>query len=206
MLEGTPLILKYSDYVLRVAIAQLSKAHLSGHKIFITINLTRDDIQNSDFIDTVSELIEQYNIDPQYIHLDISEKACLSDFPRTLKTLTALNKMGLVLTIDDFCSGHSSFVYLNHLPIKEIKIDKSFVMNMEEDENKMKMVESIIAIAKIFKIDVSAEGIETRRIMLKLKSMGCQYGKGYYFSEAVPSPIFEKMLFKCNTRFDKQRK
>ncbi len=194
MLEGTPLIQRYSHYVLDVAIKQISECHRAGYPIYITVNLTVDDIQDSNIVNYIATLIKEYNIDPHYLHLDFSEKAIVADFARTLKTLTPLATMGVVIAVNDFGSGYSSFVYLNNLPISEIKIDKSFIINMDQDEAKYKMVQAIIALAKIFSIQVSAEGVETKSTIRTLLLLGCHLGKGYYFSEAVPSENFQSLL------------
>ncbi|WP_367606606.1 EAL domain-containing protein [Legionella sp. W05-934-2] len=194
MLEGTSLIQQYSYYVLDVAIQQIATCHQAGHRIFITVNLSIDDIQDTRIVNYIATLIKQYNIDPHYLHLDFSEKAIVADFARTLKTLTPLATMGVGIAVDDFCSGYSSFVYLNNLPINELKIDKYFVMNMESDTAKMRMVKAIVALADIFSIRVSAEGVESKNIVEKLTSMGCTRGKGYFFSEAVSKEDFERML------------
>lgn len=194
MLEGTPLIQQYSYYVLEVAIKQIALCHQEGHQVFITVNLSVDDIQDTRIVNHISKLIKEYKIDPSYLHLDFSEKALVADYARTLKTLTPLATMGVVIAVDDFSSGHSSFVYLNNLPIKEVKIDKLFVMKMDMDDAKYKMVQAIISLANIFSIDVSAEGVESKRIIEHLKRMGCHRGKGYFFSEAVSQEVFENML------------
>ena len=102
--------------------------------------------------------------------------------------------MGLRLSIDDFGTGYSSLAYLKRLPVKEIKVDRSFVMNMDEDEDDATIVRSTIDLGRNLGLDVVAEGVESKQVWDRLTSLGCTTAQGYYLSRAVPAPDLRTWL------------
>ena len=115
-----------------------------------------------------------------------TESAMMSDPKAALYTMEALHDMGVTLSIDDFGTGYSSLAYLKQLPVGELKIDKSFVRHMAEDQQDHKIVQSIIDLAHNLDMSVVAEGVENQQTLDMLIGMGCDYGQGFYFGRPMP--------------------
>jgi EAL domain-containing protein (putative c-di-GMP-specific phosphodiesterase class I) len=126
--------------------------------------------------------------------LEITETSVMSDAEYARRVLNRLSAMGLTLAIDDFGTGYSSLSYLKRLPVNEVKIDKSFVLNMQEDENDAVIVRSIIDLARNLGLRVVAEGVETTDAWEALRGMGCDIAQGYYISRPLPADQFGAWL------------
>lgn len=185
LIENTVFMQDLRSIVLEKSIIKLSEWSKINPDIYVTINLTAHDASNESLPDQVEQLLEKYQAKACGLHLDFSEKACLNNQTKTITVLRKLASMGITISIDDFCSGYSSFVYLANFPIKEIKIDKSFVRYMMHDQAKMKIVLAIISLANIFNITVSAEGVENELTYQTLLQIGCTQGKGYFFCNTI---------------------
>jgi EAL domain-containing protein (putative c-di-GMP-specific phosphodiesterase class I) len=118
----------------------------------------------------------------------------MEDPAHALKVLTQINRMGVGLSIDDFGTGYSSLAYLKKLPVRAVKIDKSFVMHMTEDQNDAQIVRSTIDLAHNLGMKVIAEGVENREIWECLRSLGCDEAQGYYMSRPLPAAEMTKWL------------
>jgi EAL domain-containing protein (putative c-di-GMP-specific phosphodiesterase class I) len=112
----------------------------------------------------------------------------LTDPGRTRLILERLSAMGIRLSIDDFGTGYSSLAYLKRLPVNEIKVDRSFVMNMDQDEDDATIVKSTIDLGRNLGLDVVAEGVENEQVWDRLRALGCTSAQGYYLSRPVPAP------------------
>ena len=119
--------------------------------------------------------------------LEITETSVMSDAEYAMRVLNRLSAMGLTLAIDDFGTGYSSLSYLKRLPVDEVKIDKSFVLNMQDDENDAVIVRSIIDLAGNLGLRVVAEGVETEDAWDALRDMGCDIAQGYFISRPLPA-------------------
>jgi EAL domain-containing protein (putative c-di-GMP-specific phosphodiesterase class I) len=129
--------------------------------------------------------------------LEVTESAMMSDPGVALRTLSILHEMGIRLSIDDFGTGYSSLAYLKKLPVSELKIDKSFVMQMGEEKQDRKIVQSVIDLAHTLDMRVVAEGIENRRVLDMLIGMGCDYGQGYFIARPMPDAELSQWLACC---------
>jgi diguanylate cyclase (GGDEF)-like protein len=192
--ERTGLIKSVSLYVLKQTIEQASKWHKQGLNIEISINLSAVDIIDIELPYTIESLLNVNDLPSKYITIELIESTNLSDQSRAVEVINRLANLGIKISIDDFATGYSSFVYLTTLPIHEIKIDKSFILSIQDDDKKRNTVDAIIKLAAALKLCVVAEGIETLAQLNILKSLKCPQGQGYYFSEAVPADVFEKMI------------
>jgi diguanylate cyclase (GGDEF)-like protein len=183
ILEESSLVKKLTYLMLGKAIKQLAEWQQVNHKIYITVSIfDATDMELPSFIEA---LLKEHNISAEYLKLEFTEKTCLIDQSRSLTVLKTLAGMGIKLVISDFCSGYTSFIYLTNFPISEIKIDKSFVMNMMIDEKKLSIVRASIKLAATMDLIVFADGIIDQKILKKLKQLGCLYGQGQYFSPPV---------------------
>ena len=125
-------------------------------------------------------------MDYRCLVLEITESAIMTDQDRSIKTLKSLSEMGMALSIDDFGTGYSSFSYLQKLPVRELKIDKSFIDQMVRNENDFSIVHSIIDLAHDLNLTVVAEGVENRATWDLLERLGCDVIQGFYISRPFP--------------------
>ena len=183
ILEESPLVKKLTYLMLRKAVKQLAEWQQANHNIYITVSIF--DATDMELPSVIEGMLKEHNISAEYLKLELTEKACLIDQSRSLTVLKKLAELGIKLVISDFCSGYTSFIYLTNFPISEIKIDKSFVLNMITDEKKLSIVRASIKLASTMDLIVMADGIVDQKILKKLKQLGCLYGQGLYFSPPV---------------------
>jgi EAL domain-containing protein (putative c-di-GMP-specific phosphodiesterase class I) len=138
--------------------------------------------------------------------LEVTESAMMIDPETSMQTLRQLNDLGVNISIDDFGTGHSSLSYLKQLPVSEIKIDKSFVMNMTENADDRKIVRSVIDLGHNFDLKVVAEGIESEQTLSELRGMGCDIGQGYYISRPLPMNEMQHWINTTTWNSNKSRK
>jgi EAL domain-containing protein (putative c-di-GMP-specific phosphodiesterase class I) len=155
-------------------------------RLAIAVNLSTRSLVDPDFPAQVAGLLEQRNVEPSLLEFEITESSMLADPARTKQILEQLAEMKIRLSIDDFGTGYSSLAYLKRLPVSEIKIDRSFVMNMDNDEDDAIIVRSTIDLGRNLGLDVVAEGVETPETWDLLTSLGCTAAQGYYLSRPVP--------------------
>lgn len=196
--EQTGLIKSLTRWVLNTAIRQCAEWHKKGIKIKISVNLSPKDFQDSQFPEHLAEMLGTWGVAPASLGLEIAESAVMSDSARTRDTLEKLDFLGVRLSVDDFGTGHSSFAYLKKLPIDEIKIDRSFIMNMAVDDNDSKIIHSTIELAHRFGLGVVAEGVESKEVLDTLGNFGCDKAQGYYISPPLSPDELKSSLRKPN--------
>lgn len=162
-----------------------------GISIPIAVNISARDLIDSDFPNKVSEILKSNGSNTSLISLEVTESSIMDDPHRAKQTLLHLSEMGIKLAIDDFGTGYSSLSYLKELPVSELKIDKSFVMHIEDNLNDRIIVSSTIELAHNMGLHVVAEGIENIKVWKFLQEMNCDYGQGYYMSRPIPVSDFE---------------
>lgn len=162
-----------------------------GISIPIAVNISARDLIDSDFPNKVSEILKSKGSNTSLISLEVTESSIMDDPHRAKQTLLHLSEMGIKLAIDDFGTGYSSLSYLKELPVSELKIDKSFVMHIEDNLNDRIIVSSTIELAHNMGLHVVAEGIENIEVWKFLQEMNCDYGQGYYMSRPIPVTDFE---------------
>ena len=194
LIEGTSLIRKLTLFMLKGVIKQLASWHSAGYRIFASVNLSIQDVSDRELPPFIKKLLEDYKLAPEHLKLEFTERACLTDQSITKEVLEQLSSIGVKLSIDDFCSGYSSFIYLLNFPIDDIKIEKSYVLNMNKDPKKAKIVEAIIKLTETLKLEIVAEGIADEVTLEHLKKLGCSYGQGFHFSRAVDAAHFKALL------------
>lgn len=159
----------------------------SGIKAKISVNLSTRDLLDQSLPAKFSEVLTRYGVAATSFCLEITESSIMDDPVRALVTLEGLHATGAELSIDDFGTGYSSLAYLKRLPVDELKIDKSFVMNMERDADDAKIVRSTIDLGHDMGLRVVAEGIESQAVWRILAEMGCDQGQGYFMSHPMAS-------------------
>ncbi|KPK00460.1 MAG: hypothetical protein AMJ60_01220 [Desulfobacterales bacterium SG8_35] len=179
MAERSGLIKLLSAWVLNEALRQAAAWSADGIDIALSVNLSTQDLSSRDLPDIVSKLLTTHNIPPQRLILEITETSLMVNHEHALETLTRLAEMGVRSSIDDFGTGYSSLAYLKMLPAGELKIDKSFVFDMLENENDAVIVRAIIDLAHNLGLKVVGEGVETKALQDELIRLGCDFLQGY---------------------------
>jgi diguanylate cyclase (GGDEF)-like protein len=185
--ERTGLIRPLSRHVLAAAVKQCGEWNDSGRELHVAVNLTIPDLLDLELPAYIERLLAEAGVRPEQLELEITESTILADPFRVRQVLTRFNEMGIGLAIDDFGTGYSSFAYLRRLPVRTIKIDRSFVMGMTEDESDATIVRSTIDLARNLGLDVVAEGVESQEIWDALRAHGCSLAQGYLISRPVPA-------------------
>ena len=190
--EETGMIIPIGDWVLNTAIEQNLRWQKEGYGSFkININISVRQILEQTFLENVKAAIEHAAIDPAYIVLEITESIAMYD-GSMIEKLSALKELGISLSMDDFGTGYSSLSYLNKYPLDSMKIDKSFVMGMNQDKESKAIVKMIVAIAKQLDLKVIAEGVEEEADYQFLSEIGCDFAQGYFISRPLPVASLEK--------------
>lgn len=194
MAEKTGTIRFLTNWVVENVMKQWAIWNSKGIHLKISINLSTHDLNDETLVDNVRKNIENYSVNPNDITLEVTESSTMEDPTTSMATLNRLAALGLLLSIDDYGTGYSSLSYLKSLPVNEIKIDKSFVINMHEDQDNNVIVRSTIELAHNLGYSVVAEGIENQEIYEILQSYHCDIGQGFYMSRPLPAKDIEKWL------------
>lgn len=194
--EESALILAIGVWVLETACRQLAvwRRDESTRNLSIAVNVSAQQFKLLDFVDKVAELLRVHEIDPALLKLELTESVVLFDVADVVVKMQALRALGVQLSLDDFGTGYSSLSYLKRLPLNQIKVDQSFVRDIATDPGDAVMVQTIIALAQNFSMDVIAEGVETDVQLAFLRQHGCHAFQGYLFSKPVPVEQFEALL------------
>jgi len=192
--EQTGIIQALSLWVIKSALQQLQKWKKITPDFLMSINISAHNIQDAHFIKAASILIKDKEALAKNIILEITETQMMLDTHHALKNLWALNELGFNIAIDDFGTGYSNLSYLKKLPANELKIDKTFILNLEDDKQNQVLVQTAIHMAHNLGMSVVAEGVESERSYTLLKSMGCDLCQGYHFSRPVPVDQFERLF------------
>lgn len=190
--EETGLIIPIGDWVLRQACQQNKLWQESGYEpIPISVNVSLRQFMQKDFVELVKNVLQQTKLAPEYLQLEITESMTL-DFMYTESVLTSLKAIGIRVNMDDFGTGYSSLSYLRRLPIHKLKIDQSFIRNL--DKKNKAIVKTIISLALNLQIEVIAEGVERKDHVDFLKKYNCFQAQGYLFSKPIPKEEFNRLF------------
>lgn len=198
--EQTGLIKDITLWMLEEACRVHMALKADGIELIIAVNISTRDLIDSDFPDKVEAIFKRFAIADNAISLEITESSIMDDPVRSEATLHRLAGMGLSIAIDDFGTGYSSLGYLKRLPVKELKIDKSFVMNMEKNDNDTIIVRSTVDLGHNLNLKVVAEGIENIEVWEILAKMGCDYGQGYFMGKPIPEKDYKEWLTKWDAQ------
>ncbi|MEI6320993.1 MAG: EAL domain-containing protein, partial [Pseudomonadota bacterium] len=192
--EQTGYIRQISRWVIGEGIRQAAQWHRQGLDIAVSINVAARDLMSSDLLAYVSDMLDRHGVPASQVCLEITESGVMEDPARALDTLARLHTKGLRLSIDDFGTGYSSLAYLKKLPVKELKIDRSFVMHLVDDADDAAIVRSTIELGHNMGLEVVAEGVERQAEVDLLAQLGCDEAQGYFFSRPLPAAAFEEWL------------
>ncbi|MBR0551753.1 putative bifunctional diguanylate cyclase/phosphodiesterase [Stakelama marina] len=193
-LEKNGRILDLTLYVLDRAMKQAQHWREQGAAINVAVNVSAPLLTKRGFVDAVRERLDDGRLSPELLTIEITESASMEDPERALEGMRRFADMGIRLSIDDYGTGQSTLSYLKHLPAREIKIDKSFVLTIEDSASDQAMVRSSIDLAHELGFDVVAEGVENAAILEMLRKMGCDYAQGWHIGRPVPARDFVKLI------------
>jgi len=194
MAERTGDIRHVTDWGLRKAIEQAAEWRESGLNLAVAINLSTNDLMNHNLPAQILALLREYDLPPEFLKLEVTESAVMHDMTRALDVLNMLSAMGLALSIDDYGTGYSSLSYIKKLPVGEIKIDKSFVLNLAKNDEDNILVRSTIELGHNLGLLVTAEGVEDEESVGRLKEYGCDVIQGYHIARPLPPAELEDFL------------
>jgi diguanylate cyclase (GGDEF)-like protein len=192
--ERTGLIKPLTFFVLNAALQQWKNWHQAGWEIPIAVNLSARNLQDPQLQDQITEMLETYDVVSGFLGLEITESVIMADPTHAMETLKYFSQLGISRSIDDFGTGYSSLGYLKKLPVDEIKIDRSFVMDMAVDEDDAVIVRSTIDLAHNLGLSVVAEGVENQETWDRLAALGCDAAQGYHISRPMPSEELTRWL------------
>lgn len=188
--EQAGFIGKITDWVINQAIEDAVKLRDSGLNISIAINLSAKDVLDQALLPHILSLLAARRLDCSALSFEMTESDLVVEPHKAIAQLQAFRAQGFALAIDDFGTGYSSMSYLKNLPVTTLKVDKSFIMQLDSQQGDQKIVKTVIELAHSFGLDVVAEGVENHATLMLLRDWGCDLAQGYYMSRPVP---FDKL-------------
>ena len=198
--EETGLIREIGQWVLEQVCCQNKEWQEKGlWKLPIAVNVSELQLEDRDFISDLEGIILKTGLDPRYLHIEITESNFMQSIDESIETLERIRKIGIDIALDDFGTGYSSLNYLQHLPIKTVKIDKSFIDEINKRSSESLILSEIISIAHKLNMDVIAEGVEHKMQVDYLAGKNCDMIQGYYYSRPLSVEQIERLLSEGET-------
>ncbi|URM30101.1 EAL domain-containing protein [Pseudomonas frederiksbergensis] len=185
--EQNGTIIAIGEWVLDQACKQLREWHDQGFDLRMAVNLSTVQLHHAELPRVVNNLLQMYRLPPRSLELEVTETGLMEDISTAAQHLLSLRRSGALIAIDDFGTGYSSLSYLKSLPLDKIKIDKSFVQDLLDDDDDATIVRAIIQLGKSLGMQVIAEGVETAEQEAYIISEGCHEGQGYHYSKPLPA-------------------
>lgn len=177
---------QFDNYVLEKSCQAINHWYKSfKRRVAVAVNITAVEFQDPKLVSRIQKLLQKYDIPPIYLELEITENVVMTDLDSAMNTIVMLQNMGIKVSIDDFGTGYSSLAYLRQLPIDKIKIDRSFIGEMAENDSDLTIVKSMIKLSHGLGKRVLAEGVETNTQLEMLRTLGCDAVQGYFISKPV---------------------
>jgi EAL domain-containing protein (putative c-di-GMP-specific phosphodiesterase class I) len=192
--EETGLIIPIGKWVLETACADAARWQRDGFALRVAVNLSPLQFKDPALVQTIIQTCARSHLVTDLLELEITEGVILQDTKATMATLETFRDCGVHIALDDFGTGYSSLSYLKRMPLSHLKIDRSFVSGLPDDEENHAIVRAILAMADSLGISVIAEGVETLEQARALKSMACAALQGYYFSKPVVAADIPALL------------
>jgi EAL domain-containing protein (putative c-di-GMP-specific phosphodiesterase class I) len=193
--ERSSLIVELGAWVLQEAGRQLAQWHQAGWtRLWVSVNVSARQLHQGALARQYDRALEIYGGDPHLLELELTEHTLVDDIDAHQCLLNDLRDRGVVIAIDDFGTGLSSLSYLKRLPVGKLKVDRSFVQGLPNDEGSAAIIGATLAMAHAFGLQVVAEGMETQAQFAMLRALGCDFGQGYLFSRPVDAGSFKALL------------
>ncbi len=188
--EETRLIIPIGAAVLRRVCRQFDEWSARFEKpLTVSVNLSLHQLEDPELVPRLAEIAADHSFERWRLRFEITESAVMQDAEAALETFSKIRDLGFELCIDDFGTGYSSLSYLIHMPIRTLKIDRSFIANVDRDPKSEELVRTIITLARNLALSTIAEGVETARQMQRLMDLGCDSAQGFFFGTPTPSPL-----------------
>ena len=192
--ERSSLLRPMTVHLMDTALRQCSAWRAQGIELSVAVNLSAQNLLDLQLPSDLDRLLSSWRLPPGSLEFEITESTIMTDPRRAMAILTKLSQIGVRLSVDDFGTGYSSLAYLKQLPVSALKIDKSFVMTMSEDDGNAMIVQSTIDLGHNLGLQVVAEGVESEKVYSELARLGCDYGQGYFLSRPLPAPKMTRWL------------
>jgi diguanylate cyclase (GGDEF)-like protein len=190
--EQSGLIVTLTRWVILNVIKQVAQWNSLGHKFQVSINLSAQDIQDPDFVEYLLTTLDNYKVEPHQITLELTERDLAENEALVAARLTHLKSLGFQVSVDDYGIGQSSLAKLKHLPVDELKIDKTFILRLDQSKQDQDIVSSTISLGHKLGLRVVAEGVENKASLNLLQQFNCDYVQGYYLSRPLnPDRLIE---------------
>ncbi len=189
--ERTGLIIPMGDWVLHEACQQANAWREAGNPLVMAVNISALQFKRGNLLDTVSHALKRSGLPAEMLELELTESVLLQDTENAIAMLRRLKGMGVKLSIDDFGTGYSSLAYLKRLAVDKLKIDQSFVRDLQTDMDSIAIARAIVQLGHNLQLTVIAEGVETQEQLATLRDFGCDEAQGYLYSRPVPPSEFE---------------
>ncbi len=195
IMEKTGLIVELGKYVLKEVLMQQKRwQDFKFKQIEVAINISMLELETGKFVENVAQQLEEYKVPAHVIKFEVTEGIAMISEEKTSRQLEELNKMGLDISLDDFGTGYTSFSYLKKIPASYLKIDRSIIINVAQNIEDQRITKAIIDLGHTLGMQIIVEGIEDKKMYEMVKSLGCDYIQGYYFSKPLPVFEFQKLL------------
>ncbi len=197
MAEETGMIVEIDQWVMKTAMKQISKWYGAGLRPgVLALNISTNQLESTDFFQKIEENMKRYGFKSEWLELEVTEGQMLKKPEETITKLERINNLGIGISIDDFGTGYSSLSLLKRLPINRLKIDRSFIKDIPDDEEDVAIVQAILALAGSLKLNLIAEGVETLEQRDFLIENGCINIQGHYYSHPMPAEEMKVILLK----------
>jgi diguanylate cyclase (GGDEF)-like protein len=205
LLEDSGLINNVGEWVLRTACAQMREWTISEHRdLKMAVNISGKQMKHPKFLEMLTTIIQETGVDPHNLELEFTESVIMDNVENTVEIFRKLKEMGIQLSIDDFGTGYSSLNYLKHFPVDRIKIDRSFVSDVFNNQSDAAIIEAIVSMAQSLSLRVVAEGVENSDQLHSLSQLGCDEVQGYYLAMPMHAEaLAEKLGKKHGKQVDK---
>ncbi len=204
--EKSGFISHIDTFALETCCAQCREWTLAGVPLSISINLSVLMLQQDKFVESFIDIVQKHQVDPALIELEITESAAMKNVQSNVEKLGRLREFGVGISIDDFGTGYSSLNYLKKLPVNNLKVDRTFILDINAensiDGTDAAIVKSVVALGKSMDFGLIAEGVETQEQLDFVKAVGCNQAQGFYFSRPVPAAVITEKLL-SSQRFDR---
>lgn len=193
--EDCGLIAEISAWVLSEATRQMRAWQQQDLQLeHIAVNLSASDLRGPQLLQTIRAALQAAGLEPRHLEVEITESVLMSNPEESIAVLQQLRAMGLLISVDDFGSGYSSMNYLRRLPIDKLKIDRTFIKELNARADDASIVQAIVSMAHSLKLKITAEGVETIEQLIYLKALGCDQYQGFLFSRPLPPAAFQKLI------------
>jgi EAL domain-containing protein (putative c-di-GMP-specific phosphodiesterase class I) len=193
--EETGLILPIGEWVILEACRQMKRWREKGYKpVLVSVNISGHQLKQRGFVDKIKWIIRRTGADPQYLCFEMTESTIIDDLEATISMFHEFANLGIKLSLDDFGTGYSSLSILKKLPINMLKIDKSFIGEINLEQSNRDIIKAIIFISKSLQLRVVAEGIEQQEQYQILKELECDYLQGFFISHPLPAQQVERFM------------